>query len=110
MYKKLSHKHIVGYIDSQLDEKKSMLYIFLEYGEEGRGMAIEAPFQDMDVDCCCAKAPQHPFNPRWLSLSAGGVHCIDAWPVWQIQRGARAQLYTPAAPRPRVPSRSEDCS
>ena len=36
LYKKLSHKHVVGYIDSQLDEKKSMLYIFLEYGERGR--------------------------------------------------------------------------
>ncbi|GAX72971.1 hypothetical protein CEUSTIGMA_g425.t1, partial [Chlamydomonas eustigma] len=31
MYKKLSHKHVVGYIDSQLDEKTSTLYIFLEY-------------------------------------------------------------------------------
>ena len=32
MYKKLSHKHVVGYIDSQLDERTSTLYIFLEYG------------------------------------------------------------------------------
>ncbi len=32
LYKKLSHRNVVGYIDSQLDEKASTLYIFLEYG------------------------------------------------------------------------------
>ncbi len=31
MYKRLSHKHVVGYIDYQLDEPASTLYIFLEY-------------------------------------------------------------------------------
>ena len=48
LYKKLSHKHVVGYIDSQLDEKKSMLYIFLEYGEtdgEKSGAAVENELQ-----------------------------------------------------------------
>ena len=32
LYKNLSHKHIVGYVDSQFDDRTSTLYIFLEYG------------------------------------------------------------------------------
>ncbi len=31
LYKQLSHKHIVGYIDSQFEARTNTLFIFLEY-------------------------------------------------------------------------------
>jgi mitogen-activated protein kinase kinase kinase len=31
LYKKLAHRHVVGYIDHYLDVKTFTLYVFLEY-------------------------------------------------------------------------------
>jgi serine/threonine protein kinase len=51
MYKRLSgHKHVVGFLDSHLDERSSTLYIFLEYVPGGSIASLLRRFGRLNED------------------------------------------------------------